>query len=218
MRLGPPARMMLRMGGMVALAFLLCNSFPAPILRTLEPFTRVVTDWTSPYVENVHLSLQDRMIRVQCDVRLDMTRVDGSSLPMVSGFRDQGIWQTFHLVVMALAVFAAPAMPIRRRLAALPVTLVAVTVICAFQLSVEIQSHVLQTIGSSWLQTVQPAQTEANLAYFKSIQTGYDILLRLKSLNAGGGALFLAVLSGLAGYCIPTPGRHGRAVTQPTAG
>ena len=162
-----------------------------------------MADWTSPYVENVQLTLQDKMIRVDCHVRLDMTRADGSPLPMLAGYSEKGVWQTLHLVVMALTVLAAPAMPFRRRLVALPVTLIAIALVCAYQQSIEIQSHVLRTVGSSWLQTVQPAPTEANLAYFKTMQSWYDVIWRLKNINAAGGVLFLAVLSGLVGYSIP---------------
>jgi len=202
-KFGAPTRMLLRMGGMYALAILLCYSFPAPILRVIEPFARVMTDWTSPYVENVQLSLQDKMIRVECQVRLDMERADGSPLPLLGGSSEKGIWQTLHLVVLALTVFAAPAMPLRRRLVAFPVTVLAIALVCAYQQSVEIQSHVLHTVGSSWLQTVQPAPTEANLTYFKAMQSWHDMIWQLKNINAGGGALFLAVLSGLVGYIIP---------------
>jgi hypothetical protein len=204
--------MLLRMGAMYILASLLCYSFPGPILHALEPVVRIVTDWTSPYVENVQLTLQDRMIRVDCHVRLDMTRADGSPLPMLAGYSEKGVWQTLHLVVMALTVFAAPTLPFRRRLVALPVTLIAIALVCAFQQSVEIQSHVLRTVGSSWLQTVQPAPTDANLAYFKAMQSWFDVVWRLKNINAGGGALFLSVLCGLVGYAIPDLAHRNRGV------
>jgi hypothetical protein len=209
-KFGAPARMLFRMVVTYAIVSLLCSAFPGPILRALAPVVRIVTDWTSPYVENVQLSLQDKTIRVDCHVRLNMTRADGSLLPLLAGFSEKGVWQTLYLVVMALTVFAAPAMPLRRRLVALPATLVAVALVCAYQQSIEIQSHVLQTVGSTWLQSVQPAPTEANLAYFKTMQSWFDVMWRLKNVNAGGGALFLAVLCGLVGYSIPDPARRNR--------
>lgn len=215
MKFGAPVRMLLRMGGTYVLAFLLCYAFPGPILRALEPFVRIVTDWTSPYVDHVQLTRQDQMIRVDCRVQLAMTRADGSPLPRLAGYSEKGIWQTLHLVVLALTVYAAPTMPFRRRLMALPVTLVAIALVCAFQQSVEIQSHVLRTVGSSWLQSVQPAPTEANLAYFKSMQSWYAVIWRIKNIIAGGGGLFLAVLSGLAGYGLPIPARQGRKDSRP---
>ena len=217
MKIGAPGRRLLRLIGMYAVASLLCYAFPGPILRALEPVVRVVTDETSPYVENVRLTLQDRMIRVDCHVHLDMTRADGSPLPMLAGFSEKGVWQTLHLVVLALTVFAVPSVPFRRRLVALPATLIAIALVCAYQQSIEIQSHVLRTVGSSWLQTVQPAPTEANLAYFESMQSWYNAIWRLKNVNAAGGALFLAVLSGVVGYCIPALARHPPTDSRPLA-
>ena len=66
-----PSGILLRMVAMYIGASALCYSFPKPILRALEPFVRVTADWTSPYVEKVQLTLQDKMIRVDCHVRLE---------------------------------------------------------------------------------------------------------------------------------------------------
>ena len=123
---------------------------------------------------------------------------------MLAGYSEKGVWQTLHLVVMALTVFAAPSMLFRRRLVALPVTSIAIALVCAYQQSIEIQSHVLRTVGFSWLQTVQPAPTEANLAYFETMQSWQTSSGGSRISMSAGGALFLPPVR-LGGILHPPP-------------
>lgn len=193
---------MLRMGGMYLIAILACYVCSAPFVGALAPVTRTMTTRISPYVDNIRISCTNMTIHLACQVHVPMTRKDGTPLPAGYGRWQKSAWPILQSLAVALTIFIAPSAPIRRRLLALPITLALTLLFCALQLSIELQSHALQTIGYSWIQALRPPFTAANMTQFKTMESWYRILAWSVNFYSGGGGLFLAVWAGLAGYYI----------------
>ena len=135
-----------------------------------------------------------------------MTLRDGAPLSATAGTWNKQAGPTVSLLAVALAVWMAPARTWRNRTRALLVALPAMMLACAWPLAVEIQETALRHMGEVWLPHQSLAATEANLAYFKGLETRFRVAQWIKSLHDGGGALFLAVLAGLVGHAWPVTG------------
>ena len=189
------ARMILAFAGVSVVLY----QYPQGMLVILRPFVQLVTAWSCPYLDQIEMAMDGRMIEVTGMIQVAMTMSDGSMVPEVSGSWEKQVDTTLHLMVIAFTVFVAPALTWRRRLRALPITVLAVLLVCSFQLAMEIQATALKVIGESWLQTLSLAMNEANQAYFQSMESWYHGVLWIQSILNGGGALFLAVLAGFIG-------------------
>lgn len=212
----PRRMLLLRMSGMYLTATMACYLCSAPFVGVLAPVTRTMTTWISPYVDNIRISCTDMTIHFACQVHVPMIQKDGTPLPAGYGHWQKSAWPILQSLAVALTIFVAPSKPIRRRLLALPITLVLTLLFSALQLSIELQSHALQTIGYSWIQALRPPFTATNIAQFKTIESWYRILAWSANFYSGGGGLFLAVWAGLAGhYILPRHvACHPHAVTR----
>lgn len=193
---------------------LLVHAYPQPGQRVLAPLVQLITRLTFPYVEGLQVASDGSHLVMTGQIKLELTQADGSPLPALPGTWRKYSGPSLHLLVLALALSAVPVLSGRQRLKALPLTLMAATLVGAYHLSVEMQESALRYIGYQWLPTFPMAPTEANQLYFQGMETRFRAVTWIKSFNDAGGALFLAVLAGLIGYAWVSRSGGGK-VTHP---
>jgi len=209
-------RYLLGMLGRVVLAFavmaVLVYRWPSVWIRMLAPVTQGLTAASFPYVEGVVMRAEGASLRIEGAIALDLTMTNGQPLPAAPGVWSRGAGTTLNLLVIGMAVFAAPSVRWRDRLRGVPVLVAGLLVVAAFHLSVEVQEAALRHLGYQWLPTLPLAGTEANAVYFQSMEQRFRVVAWIKSFNDAGGAMFLAVLAGLLGYAATGGWRLPRAV------
>lgn len=196
------AAMLARSAAGLVLSLVLVLGFPSAVLTALAPVLGLAASASSPYLAEVVVTVEDRVVTADGQITLDMTLSEGSALPAIPGSWHKHGGQLLHLFVIAFTMAAAPRTGWRTRLPGLALTaaLAAIAGACVF--AVEVQVTALQAIGEGWLAGLPLARTEANVAAFQSMEQWYGAVSRLKSVNDGGGTLLLGVISGLAGISL----------------
>lgn len=197
------ARMLIRMTVVFLVVGMVGYRWPGLVLKPLGPVVRGLATLTGPYLEHLTVHHRDATVQITGELHPRLTQTDGTPLPATLGTWNKQVGPTLQILVVALCVGAAPVVSGRRRARALAVTLSATLLVCAFQLTVEIQETALRHMGHVWLPQLELAGTESNVAYFKGLEIRYRVARWIKSFNDGGGALFLAVWAGLLGYAMP---------------
>ncbi|HMO04408.1 MAG TPA: hypothetical protein PKC67_12780 [Kiritimatiellia bacterium] len=212
-------RYLLAMLGRVVLAFalmaVLVYGWPAVWVRILAPVTNALTAASFPYVEDAGMRADGATLIIEGAIALDLTMANGQPLPAVPGTWKRGAGTTLNLLVIGVAVFAAPSVRWRDRLRGVPVLVVGLLLVGAFHLTIEVQEAALRHLGYQWLPTLPLAGTEANAAAFQAMEGRFRVVAWIKSFNDAGGAMFLAVLAGLGGYAATGGWRSPR--TEPAA-
>lgn len=192
------ARVVVVFAGMGMLVY----AFPEPWVRAMTPLVRAMTSATFPYVTGLSVTAEGRSLRIDGDIMVGMTMVGGAALPSAPGTWTKGAGATLNLLILSVAVFAAPSAGWRGRLRGIPVMLIGALLVGAFHLTVEIQESALTFMGYQWLPSMPLAGTEENVQIFKLMESRFRSVAWVKSFNDAGGALFLAVLAGLIGHTV----------------
>lgn len=195
--------MLVRVTSVFILVAVVGTRWPGLLVRPILPLVRGLVEVTSPYLDIQSVRVTGATVQICGELKPRMTLRDGAPLSATTGTWNKQAGPTVNLVVVALAVWMAPARTWRHRVRALAVTLPAAVLVCGFQLAVEIQESALRHLGESWLPQQALAGTAENLAYFRNLETRFRLVQWIKSLLDGGGALFLAVLAGLSGHAWP---------------
>lgn len=217
----PAISVAVRMLVALVLSSVVAVYFPSVFLRPSLPFVSMISDATCPYIQHVVVSQHDWTLKISGDIVLDMALRDGSRVPVLPGSWNKGARLLMTMWVVALTVWAAPSVSLRRRMLTLPVLFLAGIFASSYCISVEMWVSALGHLGGQFLSTLPLAQTESNWAYFTRMQHQYDVLRWVKAVNDGSGTLFLGVIVGLvaylAGACFPaTPARPGTGTVTET--
>ena len=199
----PVILMLVRM----VVAYVVCAgllfTWPGLWLNAVEPFVAYVADASCPYIDSMKVSSDDAMIELQGRLHVEMTHASGKELPPLPVTWQKHGGQTLNVLMIAVAIWAAPAVRVRRRLLALPVILLAAAFVASIDLAAESQTTALRVIGTEWLPGMAMAPTDANKAAFQHVEQWYQVVQWLKAFMDGGGRLFMAVTAGLVGYALP---------------
>lgn len=198
-----PAWMILRMATGFAIGLSLLFWLPATWPGVVAPAVTLLVD-ASPYLENTRTRVESDHVVTEGMIRVNMTLQNGEKLPPVPGTWKKHTDQSATLLMVTLAVWMAPTASIRRRLIALPVSLLIAALASGLSLITELHVVALHTMGYEWLATAPLANTQENLRVFERMEQWYDRFVWIKAFLDGGGRLFLGIIAGLAGYAWPT--------------
>jgi len=194
--------MILRASAAALLVGALLYQWPELWLFPVTRFSEGMLQVLCPWLEAVAIHLDGYSVQASGNIHLNMTLLDGSSLPTAIGAWDIPGIQPLTICVVAIASWAAvPATPCRWLL--LPVTLLLAIFGAAFVLAVEIQASALQVVGFEWLPSLLFANTEANQEVFIRMGRWFKINQWIKIFHVAGGRLFYGLLAGWIPYTIP---------------
>jgi len=214
MNRGSTIGMALRMATGFAVGILIITDAPSWWLTITSPAVEIMVDAGCPYLDDLRMQIEQHEIRADGTIQINMILANGESLPAVPGTWRKHGQHTLNVLVVAIAIWLAPAAGWRRRLVALAGTLSAAALASAFILAVEIQEAALGTIGYDWLPSIPLASTPENVQTFRQMERWYETVTWIKAFHDGGGRLFLGMLAGFIGYALPAglklPGSKNR--------
>lgn len=213
MKPGPIMRMVMRMLAGFVVATLLLTRFPEWWLDITAPVSEWLINGFCPFLTEMQVHAENKLIFAEGNIKLAMTMTNGEPVPLAPGTWNKQGGQTLNILIVAVAVWAAPIASIRRRLAILPVMLIAAAVASGFDLAVEVTDVTLRAIGQEWAPTLPLAKTPENIEVFRSLEKEYETVLKFKAFNDGGGRLFSGLLAGLIAFTVPSglwKGRKGQ--------
>jgi len=193
----------IRMLVLCLLSTIMVLYYPWIWLRVVAPLAGFFADAACPYINELKATNDGLLIRLHGQFHIALTRADGTSLPPAILDWHKHSMQTLIMLVVAVSVWAAPAVTFKRRMLVFPVMLLALALACAYDLAVETQLAALHMIGTEWLPGIPMLNSDANADAFSRMENWYQSLKWVKAFNDAGGRLFLAALAGLIGYTRP---------------
>lgn len=195
----------IRMAAGYLVGILLVTALPGIYLKPVAPIAALMVNLTSPHLTECSLTMDGTSMNATANLSVVMTRVDGQPVPVQEGRWSKGVGATLHILVVGLAMWAAPSASRARRLGAFAVFIILAGLIGAADLAVQMQSTSLQVVGAEWLPKQSLASTDANHAAFAVLKSRYETTRAVSAFLDGGGRLFLGVLAGWIGYACPAP-------------
>ena len=199
MKVRPRVVMALRVVAVLSVAVLAAVRWPDALLRPLAVPLGALAGAGAPHLRAVEPEFAEGAVKVSGEIVLDLALQHGEPMPPVRGAWRRGSGMLLAMGVVGFSVWAAPPMSGRRRLVALPIVLIGLTLAGGLWLSVDLQVAALGEIGQGWLGTLPLASSEANRNAFAAIERWFRAMETAKAFLDGGGALLLAALAGLIG-------------------
>jgi len=198
-------RFLFRLAAAYVLLLVMATRAPEPWLRAVAPVAALTADAASPYLDDLRARVEGRAFQFDGRFMIDMTLATGQPVPPIPGaWRQQGS-HALHLALVAFSLWAAIALPWRRKIAALGFTAVAALIFSGIDLSVQMLDSALGVIGRDWLPAQVMRSDEANLAAFQRLESHYEWVRGAKAFFDGGGRLFLGVVAGWLGAGLIRP-------------
>ena len=207
MKGGRVGGVLMRAGGAFVFGLALVLAAPSAWLRLISPLVAVATDGLCPQMDTVSVDVEGSEVHAEGRLHLDLTLSDGAPLPDMRAWWKKSAWKTQGVLVVALAIWACPAVGWRRRWVVFPAMLAAAAAVSAYDLGIEIQEVILRDLVPRLLQDHSLAQSAANQAALDQLESWHQGILWVRRIQEGGGRMFLAVLAGCIGYGLPLRGR-----------
>ncbi|MBW7907407.1 MAG: hypothetical protein H3C50_00580 [Kiritimatiellae bacterium] len=208
------AGMLTRMCAVFAVVAWCVYAFPSAWLWPVTGPTAWLVEIGCPYLTDMSVEADGITVVARGDIAVSLSLSGGEPLPRVPGVWHKHGEQTLSIFAVVFAIWAAPTISWRRRVALAPVAMLGAVLVAAFVLSIEIQWAALKMIGYEWLAGLPLARTADNWKYFGQMEQWFRVISWIRAFHDGGGRLFLALLAGLIGYAIPWR-THGTPSIEP---